>query len=217
MKIFDNVPRDDILFFIIEELNRLCSNSIPYKEFVITKAVGDTNNMAVVPYIDEKGVEKTKIGDYIVPLLPTDEKERLNQLKKKDALTDAEYYEKCLPAQVQLAEKMRQRGQIVQSGSRLEFLITDIENHGDKQYEKIENIDYFLNHSDVLTVDFFYYIKVAINSIDEVLNIAFAKNEQNGYKFKKDFILEQYNFRYKVRKKVLDEIKKMSKPTLVFC
>ena len=43
----------------------------------------------------------------------------------------------------------------------------------------------------------------AINSIDEVLNIAFGKNNDlYKYKFNKDFIIEQYNFRYKVRKPV---------------
>ena len=138
-------------------------------------------------------------------------------MKKKEASTVAEYYEKCLPAQVQLAEKMKRRGFPVQTGSRLEFLITDIDNHTSKQYDKIESIDYFMNYSEILTVDFFYYIKNAINSIDEVLNIAFGKNNDlYKYKFKKDFINEQYNFRYKVRKPVIDEIKNLFKPKLVF-
>lgn len=216
MKIFDREFRDDILYFILQEFNKLCSNTVPYKDFVITKAVGDTNNMELIPYIDDTGKTKTKIGDYIIPKLPSDAKEKMSQLKKKDALTEEEYYSKCLPAQVQLAEKMKKRGQVVQTGSRIEFLITDIENHNDKQYEKIEHIDYFTSHSEVLTIDFFYYMKACINPIDEVLNIAFNKSDGNRYKFKKDFIMGQYNFRYKIRKKVIDEIKKLNKPTMVF-
>ena len=166
-------------------------------------------------YTDEKGKEKIKIGDYIAPKLPKDPKEREKQFKLKDARTIKEYYERCLPAQVQLAEKMKRRGQIVQSGSRLEFLVTDIYNHTAKQYEKLEIIEYFIEHSNVLTVDFFYYIKIAINSIDEILNIAFGKNEgKYDYNFKKDFIKEQYIIRYKNRRAVIEQIKNLFKPKI---
>jgi len=230
MKIFDRQDRDDILFFVIEQFNKLCSNSFPYKDFVVTKSVGGTNNFhmsddnclidgdsCLETYVDEKGKSKIKIGDYIVPVLPKDKKEFEKQLKLKDASTIKEYYERCLPAQVQLAEKMKRRGQIVQSGSRIEYLITDIENHTGKQFEKIESIDYFKNHSNILTIDFFYYMKIAINSIDEILNIAFSKEKPDiKYKFKKDFINEQYNFRYKVRRKVLEQIKNLSNPSIKF-
>ena len=219
MKIFEKEDRDNILYYILQQFNKLCSNSFSYKEFVVTKAVGDTHNMKHAPHLDETGKiipNKIKIGDYIVPKLPTDKKQREEQLKKKKVDTEKEYYEKCLPAQVQLAEKMRNRGQPVQVGSRLEFLISDIENHLGKQYDKLESIDYFMNHSDILKVDFFYYIKIAVNSIDEILNIAFDTNNQYQYKFKKDFIQEQYNFRYKIRRKMLEKIKNFSKTKIIF-
>jgi len=90
----------------------------------------------------------------------------------------------------------------------LEYLITDIENHNDKQYAKIEDFDYFKKFSHVLTVDFFYYLKIAINSVDEILNIAFGTEL--------DFVKEQYNFRYKVRRKVLNDIKALNAPKLMF-
>ena len=228
MKIMDKENRDEILYFILQELNRLCSNSVPYKDFVVTKSVGNAGNLmdaddnckiegdsVLETYIDEKGKEKIKLGDYIAPKLPKDQKEREKQFKLKDARTIKEYYERCLPAQVQLAEKMRRRGQIVQTGSRLEFLVTDIENHTAKQYEKLESMEYFLENSSFLTVDFFYYIKIAINSIDEILNIAFSKNDRNYPKpFKKDFIKEQYIFRYKKRRAVIEQIKNLFKPKI---
>jgi len=220
MKIFNSEDRDDILYYILEQINKLFSNSFPYKDFVVTKSVGSTHNMECVPHLDSGGKpipNKMKIGDYIVPKLPTDKKEREEQLKKKNAETEKEYYEKCLPAQVQLAEKMRSRGQPVQVGSRLEFLVSDIVNHQSKQYDKLESIDYFVAHSDVLTVDFFYYLKVAINSIDEILNIAFDRDDKRyKYRFKKDFIQDQYNFRYKIRRKVIDDLKDLYKFKLIF-
>ena len=206
--IFNNVTKNEILYFILQELNKLCSNSLDYKKFVITKSVGSTENLLPTVVKNEKGVESMMMGDYKVPMLPLDVKERAEQLEKKDATTEQEYYEKCLPAQVQLALKMRKRGYPVQSGTRLEFLITDIENHAEKQYEKIEDFDYFKKFSSILTVDFFYYLKVAINSVDEILNIAF------GTEF--DFMKEQYNYRYKIRRKVLNDIKALNTPKIKF-
>lgn len=206
--IFNKASKEDILYFILEELNKMCSNTLDYKKFVITKSVGSTENLLPTLVKNEKGVECMMMGDYKVPKLPLDEKERAEQLEKKEATSEQDYYEKCLPAQVQLALKMRSRGYPVQSGTRLEYLITDIENHNDKQYAKIEDFDYFKKFSDVLTVDFFYYLKIAINSVDEILNIAFGKEL--------DFVKEQYNFRYKVRRKVLNDIKSLSTPKLIF-
>lgn len=206
--IFNKKSKEDILFFILEELNKMCSNTLDYKKFVITKSVGSTDNLTPVVVKNEKGVECMMMGDYKVPKLPIDSEERKEQLDKKGATTDQEYYEKCLPAQVQLALKMRRRGYPVQSGTRLEYLISDINNHNDKQYEKIEDFDYFKKFSGILTVDFFYYLKIAINSIDEILNIAFGA--------KLDFMKEQYNFRYKVRRKVINEIKSLSTPKIMF-
>jgi DNA polymerase elongation subunit (family B) len=206
--IFNKASKDDILYFILQELNKMCSNTLDYKKFVITKSVGSTENLLPTLVKNEKGVESMMMGDYKVPKLPLDEKERAEQLEKKEATTEQDYYEKCLPAQVQLALKMRSRGYPVQSGTRLEYLITDIENHNDKQYAKIEDFDYFKKFSDVLTVDFFYYLKIAINSVDEILNIAFGTEL--------DFVKEQYNFRYKIRRRVLNDIKSLSTPKVIF-
>jgi hypothetical protein len=54
-----------------------------------------------------------------------------------------------------------------------------------------------------------------INPIDDLLNVAFNKNIENGYKFKKDFLEEQYNFRLKIRGKNINEIKKLFAPKLI--
>ena len=224
-KVFDNVHRDDILYFILAEINKLFGNSLDYKSFVITKAVGDTagfnektkESQYVIPFTDEKGKVKGKIGNYTVPLLSEHPDEREDQLKKKGALTTKEYYEKCLPAQVQLAEKIRRRGGRVEAGARLEYLIINSDNgHKGKQYEKIEDFTYFKNHSNILKVDFFYYLNNLINPLDEVLDVVFKKNEKYKYKFKKGFIESQYIFRYKVREKVMEQLREIFTPKLIF-
>ena len=225
-KIFNKESRDDILYFVLEELNKMFSNSLPYKHYTITKSVGDTagfnekksETQYVTQFTDEKGRLKGKIGSYTVPLLPKDEKERAEQLKKKEALTVKEYYEKCLPAQVQLAEKIRRRGGRIEGGARLEYLIIEHNGgHKGKQYDKIEDFEYFKSHSDILKIDFFYYLEVLINPLDEVLNVLYDKpNTEYKYKFKKNFTEEQYNFRYKVREKVMNELRSLFAPKLIF-
>jgi intein/homing endonuclease len=209
--VFDSTKLDDMLYFLIQELNNLCSNTLDKKNFVITKAVGDTGGMQLVPFTNEKGVRKVKVGSYILPLLPKEKEERESQLAKKEVTNEKEYYKKCLPAVVQLAEKMRNRGMRVDNGSRLEYVITDTYNKNDKQYDKLESIDYFNNHSDILKIDFMYYLKLLINPLDEVLNIVYKDDP----KFKKDFIAEQYKIRNN-RIKVLNDVKGLFEPKIQF-
>ena len=54
---------------------------------------------------------------------------------------------------------MRRRGQRVDAGSRLEYLIIETEdNFNDNTSEKMESADYFANHRNVLKLDFMYYL-----------------------------------------------------------
>ncbi len=221
-KIFNKESKEDIYYYIIQQINILCSNSTNFKDFVITKSVGSTDNMIINQTLDEKGKPAFNIGDYKVKPLPlgivhdaqykklTDkDKLKVNEsLKKKNVNTVKEYYEKCLPAQVQLAEKMKRRGQRVDAGTRLEYVIALNNGHLDKQYDKVESFDYFKTHNDVLKIDFMYYLKLLYKPLDEVLYIAFKSD--------KNFIKSQYDFRFKVRDKLLDELKTLFKTKLKF-
>ena len=91
------------------------------------------------------------------------------------------------------------------------FYSTHHENKNDKQYDKLESIDYFKNHSGILKIDFMYYLKLLVNPVDEILNVAF----QDNVKFKKNFIEEQYKIR-KNRVKLLEDLKSLFEPKLKF-
>ncbi|MGK3945683.1 hypothetical protein ABK046_45980, partial [Streptomyces caeruleatus] len=88
-----------------------------WKNFIITKAIGATNNHAeqnerFIPKetLDDDNKKCFKIGDYKVPMLSeTDSKQREHKMNLKKATTVTEYYIRCLPAQVQLALKMEER------------------------------------------------------------------------------------------------------------
>lgn len=201
-RIADNVPRDDVIYWILQQINEMFAGCKPPEDFVITKAVGDTANIQVQPFINDKGEKKGKIGDYTVKLLSSNKQEREEQLKKKGATNAHEYYTMCLPAQVQLAEKMKRRGQPVDTGTRIEYIVIDPNNHTEKQYKKIESIDYYKKFSSYIKIDYYYYLKALVNPLDQVLDVVYGKDSD----WKKEFMLSQYKFRWKVHHKLLKSI-----------
>jgi DNA polymerase elongation subunit (family B) len=160
---------------------------------------------------------KMKIGDYTVPRLPEDEDSQEKTMKLKNARNEQEYYLRCLPAQVQCAEKMRRRGKAVEAGSRLEFVVTNQCGHKAKKYENIESAEYFANHSETLTLDYMYYLKQLVNPVDQVLNALYVKNKtHHDHQLPRHFILSQYKYRLRVRGAMLQELKDLFRPKLQF-
>jgi len=92
------------------------------------------------------------------------------------ALESLVYEFRSLPAVVQLGEKMRYRGCIVEAGSRLEFVIIQTpDSDAMKLWKKVEERSYFVRHSDVLKIDSLYYLKLLVNPIDELMMVAFKQ------------------------------------------
>ena len=213
MMIFNKANRNDVLYYVITELNKLCGAFYPMTDFVVTKSVGDIGDLEPHEGKDKNDKPCYKVGDYKVKLLPTDEKGREHQFNLKKCTTEQEYYLKCLPAQAQLAEKMRERGQLVAAGSRLEYVITTKGGHTAKQYEKVEDSDYFSKHANSLDIDYMYYLKQLANPLDQILDIIYTGSE---YKIEPGFMLRQYKYRLQVRGKVIAELKSLFAPRLKF-
>lgn len=147
------------------------------------------------------------VGDYKVPLLfATDTDKRVKQFILKKADSEDDYYMRCLPAQVQLAEKMRRRGQRVDAGTRLEFVVVN-NGLGDKAklYERIEHWDYFRDHSCVFKLDFIYYLKAIAVQLDQVLSCTIGEV---------DFGKKQMTIR-KNKQKVIDQLRDLFRPTII--
>jgi hypothetical protein len=222
-KIADNINCFDILYYIIQEINSLLSHSKPLEDFIVTKSVGNSGNITAivedpdsfkVDSLNEKTGKKTvkiQLGDYKVPPLSNKPKERLEQFKKKNVDNDEDYYLSCLPAQVQLAIRMKNRGMIVPAGTRLEYVVAYPENRKGKLYDKVEDADYIKKHGDVIKLDYMYYLKNLIIPLDQMANVAF----KNIVGFKNDFVRDQYLFRLK-REKVIFELKSLFEAKIVF-
>ena len=228
MMVFNKITRDEILIYILDEINKLCSHFYSYKDFIVTKSVGCIGDGQAIPFINEKNKKKAKMGDYTVPILSIDPTERNRQFNLKDCDNAKDYYIRCLPAVVQLAERMRSRGQRVDTGTRLEYVITTNGGHKAKQYKKLEDSDYFNQHNNTLKIDYMYYLKLMTNPFDDVLNVMYndpdllyeIQNDQiyevpNGL-FVKDFVLNQYKYRLKIRSELHSELLKLFEPNIIF-
>ena len=212
MMVFNKMSSEKIIDYVLDEINKLCSATYSSSEFIVTKSIGDIGDLEPKPGIDKKNKPCYKVGDYIVKLLPDDPKKREAKFKLKNCNTEREYYLHSLPAQAQLAEKMRERGQLVAAGSRIEYVITTTGGHNAKQYVKVESSEYFSKHSHALEIDYLYYLKQLSNPLDQILDIIFGQEQNGKYKFQKNFVLGQYKYRLRVRAKMLEELKQIFEP-----
>jgi hypothetical protein len=80
--------------------------------------------------------------------------------------------------------------------------------HTAKQYEKVESSEYFVKHSDIVKIDYYYYLKALATPLDQVLNVAFP--ELNN------LVMKQYNYMWKLRYKLLDELRNLFMPSIKF-
>lgn len=242
--IFDRVPRDDILYEVMSRIQLMFSNSLPATDFVVTKAVGGWNQCEAEAEVDENGKICGRVGDYKVALLSTNAEEREEQIIHKGATDVKDYYTKCLPPAVQLAIRMQSRGERVDAGSRLEYVVTDTGGHTAKQGTKIEEIAYFRRHTKHLKIDFYYYLKQLVNPMDQLLNTAFGNDvgcgrkccgfrkvfrEADGRlretfaarwtcgeaKYSKDLLNSVYIHSYRNREKLMNELRDLHRPTII--
>jgi len=153
--VFDKKSKDSIYEYVNNEVSRIYDNKVDYKDYVITKSVGDSEGD-----VDETG----RMGDYKIRELPSNPEEREKILNGRD---EKEFYISCCPAQIQLAERMRKRGVPVDIGSRIEYVVTK-KIRATTLGKKIEDYEYFKRHSDLLKIDPKYYVEAMINPLDQI-------------------------------------------------
>jgi len=209
-RIADGVDRDNVVLWILNEIDDMYTNRKPYTDFIVTKSVGDDDNLNFKKTINEKGDIRYQVGDYMIPYVSKEDEE--DKFKKKGVDNLKDFILTSLPAQVQLAIRLRNRGQRVDKGSRIEYVITNPDKHTGKQYEKIECADYYNRHRKVIKLDYHYYLKALTNPLDQVLDVAYNKYVD----WKPEMILNQYKYRSKDRMKVLNSIKNRNKTKFIF-
>jgi len=221
MNAFYKKPLSETLVLLHDEFNRLCSNNVSAKDLTISKSIGEIKDYKIRAFPDDdKKLEKrlTELNifdkDATIPVIrklfqffldKSDEFETMRHRHPLEYLIVQEYINKALPSQVQLAEKMRKRGTRVDAGERLGYCVIESDhNIKDKLFNKIEDIDYFKEHSSILKIDSLYYTKLLINPVDEVLSAVYDQTD----------ICKKY---YKAREiywKTIQEMKDLYTPTI---
>ena len=72
---------------------------------------------------------------------------------------------------------MKNRGNMVEAGSRIEYVLVQHPDSNPKLYERIEDPSYVMEHSDLLHIDPIYYAQNMINPIDQALEICFKEKK----------------------------------------
>ena len=121
---------------------------------------------------------------------------------------DIESYDetRSLPAHVRLAELIQQRGGMVEVGQRLEYVVTTKGGVNAKVSDKVEDIEYQKKYSNLIPIDYLYYIHLCSKQIDELLEVAFNLS---------NFVEYQYIYRLQ-KAEYLKELKEYFRPRLVF-
>lgn len=190
--IFNKASKDEIEQYLLQTICSLFQNTIPYEEYIITKSVG--NSEGDIP--DEEG----RLGDYKVKSLSDDPETREKQLK---GMTEKEYYISSCPAQVQLANKMKNRGIPIAVGSRIEYVVLR-KSKAKTQGQKIEEFEYFIKRKQFLHIDPLYYLQSLINPLDQLLCIVLKE---------KDFMEKQHKIHI-AYSKVINQLNTLFSPKI---
>ena len=161
--IMANITYKDLINYINDEIVALFRDysSVPFKQFIVSKTLGK---------------------DYAIRDLPTDpikQKKRLVDLCVDTTKPDwmEEYKLRSQPAHAQLAERMKNRGSVVEPGSRIEYVLVQHPDTNPKLFERIEDPLYVLDHSDVVRIDPVYYAQNLINPVDQAIEVCFKKKK----------------------------------------
>ena len=111
-----------------------------------------------------------------------------------------------LPAHVQLAEKMRRRGQRVDAGERLEYIVTNMDNLKAKLWRKLEHPDYYKTRTSAIKVDYLYYLKLLSVQMDQLISVTYKQEK---------FTATQLKARLQ-KVKVCEQVKNIFTPGLEF-
>lgn len=134
--------------------------------YVITMSIKTIDNLVAKP--DDKNPDKIAYGSYKVPIATAD------KMKAKHVQTAEEFYKKSLPGQVQLAIRMKERGQAVENGARITYLFTKRGGPKASATEKMEEIEYFQYFYEKNFIDYFYYFKLLHTPVSELFIAAFG-------------------------------------------
>ncbi len=202
-KVFEGESEAAVEEHVIEQINLLLSGSFSRDEFVQTMAVGSISSYALKPLPQNPEKRVKRLQD--LGIAPYD---------CADDCSPTEFCVMCrlhyigftLPAQVQLAERMRRRGVPVEAGERLEMLYTTAGGLKGKASQKAEHPAYLKAHSDYVKVDYYFYLKSLEKQFTQLMNAGYHHYSEKGEIVVWPFFKEHIKLRF-AKLKVLNQLK----------
>ena len=99
----------------------------------------------------------------------------LNHCRGKCPCGSCRYYQRSLPAHVQLSLKMQRRGNLVSPGTRLEYVVVETREPKAKLFDKLEDPVYVKTNAGDVNLDFFYYMHLLEFPMDQLLSVCFKR------------------------------------------
>lgn len=115
---------------------------------------------------------------------------------------------KVKPAHAILSETLQKRGQMIQAGSRIEYVFvkTNMSIKKPKQMQKIESVDYYRLWGDYIHLDFLYYLERFEKVFNEIIFVGFGKQK---------FMTQLIDF-HRQKAAIVNQIKSIASPEFVF-
>jgi DNA polymerase elongation subunit (family B) len=174
----DHFSFEEAVDMIMDRLIKMLG-TISCAPFSISKSIGNTTDYKIRP----------------LPEDPVKRRKRLNDLNISEAsfvdhdpnapgligtpegcrCTGCECYSlRSKPPHVQLVERMRRRGSIVENGSRVEYVVTRVPGET-RLAEKMEDPVYQKQFCRILPIDHAYYLRLMSNPVDELLSVVYNR------------------------------------------
>ena len=99
----------------------------------------------------------------------------MNHCRGKCPCGPCKYYQRSLPAHVQLCMKMQRRGNLVPPGTRLEYVVVENPDPKAKLFDRLEDPVYTTTHTGIVNKDAFYYFHLLEFPMDQILNVCFKR------------------------------------------
>ncbi len=173
----EKMPESELFRIFFQHINALLAGFSPPSDFAIGSSVKTIDKFPIRPKSDKK----VYCGCYTVPILSEEPKKRAEQFKKKGVQTEQDFYLKSLPNVVQLALKMRARGQSVQNGERISFIYT--KGHAKAlSVDKMEDLEYFEQFCKNDMIDTSEYMRLLCETpLNELFSVYLQKDMSNFF------------------------------------
>jgi DNA polymerase elongation subunit (family B) len=199
--VLNREPQDKVITQVVEFVALLYSMVPSVEDFQMSKSVKTIEGFTV-SYRDARTIQ---YGDYVVPRLKENPVDRAIQLQEKGVVSEEDFYQGHLPGAVQLALRMRSRGQHIESGSRLSYIVSR-RNTGTSVADKMEEIEYFKRYYSKQMIDVQHYLHLLINPIEEVLIVMYGPRYKN-------FVKDMYKYRVKYNS-VINQLFHLQRPMI---